>query len=96
MSFAGPTDAEIRMAMAEWLRGLDDWTGLTDANRRELRKVTGWRDATVVLYPGASCEHERAAVDIFYATWDGEDRIFTWEGELGYLVRLLTEVMERY
>lgn len=95
--FGGPTDAEMRLAMAEWMRSCE-WLEqeLTEADRRSIRKVIGWRDATTVRYPGMSCEYEAGAVDITYETWDGEQRTFTWDGDFGYLVRVLTDVVNNY
>lgn len=60
-----------------------------------MRQVTGWADATVVRYPGMSCEWEQAAVEIYYRTWDGEFGSYRWSGEFGQLIRRLQTLVQQ-
>jgi hypothetical protein len=93
MGFGGPSDGEMRMALAELIR--QDET-LDIELRRSLRVVTGWRNATYVSYPGTSSEHERASIEVFYETWDGIECTYTYDGAFGYLLGTLEGMVNNY
>lgn len=90
------TEGELRLAMAELVREALEAEG-ERALAATVRRVTGYRDATVVRWPGMSCEYEQAAVDIFWEdNIDGEFRTYEWRGGFAALVWALDELTERY
>lgn len=91
--FGGPSDAEVRLALAELIRGDEEWA---DDLRRELRKVVGWRDNTWVAYPGTSSEHERAKVEVSCEMWDGSLTTYVYDGPFSYLITRLAQVVDDY
>lgn len=93
-AFEGPSDGELRLALAELIR--DDDVQLDEPQRRAVRRVVYWADASRTRYPGTSSTWEEHAIEVTYETWDGGRLTWRWMGSYLELLERLARLVEDY
>ena len=93
MAFGGPSEGELRLAMAEMIRR-DPILPIEE--QRDVRAVVSWWGEVVPRYPGTSSYWEEFYVKVLYSLWSDPDeqKIYLIEGTYEQLLPKLAQLVE--